>query len=44
MTALTDSQTTRKKSLGQKTEAEERLEVRSEEREDIGGNTGDLKQ
>lgn len=44
MTPLTDSQTTRKKSLEQKTEAEERLEVRSEEREDIGGNTGNLKQ
>ena len=43
MTPLTDSQTTRKKSLEQKTEAEERSEVKSEEKEDIGGHTGNLK-
>lgn len=30
------------KSLEQKTEGEERPKVRSEEKEDIGGNTGNL--
>lgn len=39
---MTDSETTRT-SLDQKAEVEERVEVTSGEREDIGGNDGSLK-